>query len=294
MTWKGLIATALLIIATNTAVYAGSRVVRIRDLPRFTGRQVTIEGRTGVILESEGSAEIRVFTLRDDYGDGVHVRTKLDYPIMGVTLRISGVPRTDSSTGIAFFEEYKRERVYPPAPLWVIYIAGVAVVLAVTAAGIALRRRIASARLPQPWGHVEVVSGPDQGHGFALRDAEAIVGRQNPDATVLLEVDQTVSRRHGKITKSGSDLYYEDTESTGGSWVNERPVQPGERVLLSENALVRLGPSTILRVSRPSSGTKTRVWSDNDVENLREAKTQYVPGSDTPGEATDGNAEESG
>src|ERR1051325_7526397 len=64
---------------------------RIRDVVQRLGQEVTIKGGTGQIMESLEQPGLKVFSLRDDYGDLALIRSRdQDYPIMGVTCLVTG------------------------------------------------------------------------------------------------------------------------------------------------------------------------------------------------------------
>jgi hypothetical protein len=277
------------------------KTVRIRNLDSHKGGKVTVKGRTGIIVEAEETAGVHVFTLRDDYGDLIHVRTTHEYPIMGATYFITGTPRSDSASGVLYLEETSRKRAYPSVtnvtkvtkvmsggkvPRWLLPVVTGVVAIGVIAVALMIRRRTVSARLPDAWGYAEIVSGPDQGKSFALRGAETIVGRaQDPNTAIAVVLDQHVSRMHGRIVRQGGEVYYEDANSRGGSWVNEEKVEPGQQVPLPAGALVRLGPSTVVRVGQPDSAAVTRVEGDGESSKWGEAPTEFVyesAGEDQP------------
>lgn len=145
-------------------------------------------------------------------------------------------------------------------------LAGVLVGLAVVlgAGFLWLRRRIQEAReaaesaaLPPPWGIAEVIAGPDQGKSFALRYEEVHVGREVDPLTEVALTDLSVSRRHGRILWDRQQILYQDTDSRGGSFVNEEQVAPGQQVALSEGAILRLGPTTCIRIRRADIPSET-------------------------------------
>ncbi|HUE85118.1 MAG TPA: FHA domain-containing protein [Vicinamibacterales bacterium] len=76
---------------------------------------------------------------------------------------------------------------------------------------------------------------------FPLPDGEHIVGRE-PDASVSLDSPK-VSRRHARLTVSGSRAVLEDLESKNGSFVRgARVTQPAA---LASGDEIRIGPFTL-------------------------------------------------
>lgn len=266
-----------LVIIAIAAAQVSAREVRISELRNLTGQEATVRGRTGIIVEAEEKQGWKVFTLRDDYGDQVYVRSKADHPIMGATWDITGRPEVDAATGTLYLTEVSRQRSYPPVgkmPGWLLPGVGGIVLLGVGVVGVMIRRRSLKGELAPAWGYAEIVSGPDQGKNFALRGDEIVVGReQDPAKAVSIVLDQHVSRRHGKILKTGDDLFYEDCMSKCGSWVNEMQAEPGQQVLLATGSLLRLGPQTIIRIGLAGNVNETHDWGDGLGQNAGEAVT---------------------
>ncbi|MCS7223121.1 MAG: FHA domain-containing protein [Armatimonadetes bacterium] len=68
---------------------------------KHTNQTVTVQGRSGYIIREETTATTTVFTLRDDYGDEIRVRTSKPEGLqMGVTYRVQG---TVVSSGDRFY-----------------------------------------------------------------------------------------------------------------------------------------------------------------------------------------------
>lgn len=301
----------LLVTLTNCNAQTGEGMVRIRDLRKHLGQAVTIKGRTGQIMERWASESVGAYSLRDDYGDMVVVlfqRTpQVDYPIMGVTYQIKGVPELRSGTIILL--ERERQRWIDPL------IRTVRVTIIIIAAAIVLilgglyfiKRRVSrevseavSEVLPEPWGFAEVLAGPDQGKRFPLRYDEVLVGRGlDPVTGVAIDNDNAVSRpregrpAHGRILRDSSNrVFYEDLGSTFGSAVNEIPVQPGQRVHLPSGALIRLGPNTVIRivpvggVTRDETVLGEGIRTGQQEGDERPTRPATTPPSQQPGEGT--------
>jgi len=230
-----------------------AEVVRVNELVNYLGQEVTVKGRTGQILEGYAT---RAFTLRDDYGDVVVVLMSSDkpYPIMGATYYVTGVPKQVEGKIALTEARYRRWYGWLTMPATVIFIVifiGLGLTYLVTRWHIGRRTEaIREEVFAEPWGFVEVVAGRfDGGKRFALRYDEIPVGREaDPSIGVLLD-DPAVSRVHGRILRDNlGRIFYEDLGSRYGSWVNEVQAQPNQPVHLPENALIRLGPETILRL----------------------------------------------
>jgi len=238
-----------------------------------------VKGRVEETTQSQESAGVRLYSLRDEDGDVVTVRTDGDPPSPGSALIVTGKPVTDSASGETYLEEQSRDPAYDP---WDIprkllpVLIGVIVIIVVW---VMVRRRSAGG-LPEVWGYAETVSGPHQGKSFALRGADVIVGRgQDALLAVDLPLDASVSREHGRIVRDGEAVYYEDSGSTYGSWVNEQQMQGDQRVQLAPEALIRLGPNTVIRVGQVGAAAAgaTRFAddeNDDEVGNAGESPTR--------------------
>jgi len=260
---------ALLLIAVSgmlsgIVLAAEPAPLRVNTLPEHLGQTVTVKGRTGIRVETRGTPTTHVYTLRDDYGDQVYVLTKQDYPVMGVTLLVTGETSRDAATNDIYLIEQSRKPAYASVPLWM--IAGLTVVVVATALVVLLlvRRQTARASLAPAWGYAAVTSGPDQGKHFALRGNRILIGRgQDPSTAISFELDTSISRTHGVITRQGNQIYYEDSNSRNGSWLGANQVSAGQRVAIPPGALLRLGAVSVVRleVAGAESGGQTMTVS---------------------------------
>lgn len=83
---------------------------------------------------------------------------------------------------------------------------------------------------------------------------EFYIGREDPIGQFFPDADLTphggdvggVSRKHAKIIMYGSQVMFEDLNSTNGSFVNKVKVQPGQPVPLTNGAEIRLGKVVLL------------------------------------------------
>jgi len=85
-------------------------------------------------------------------------------------------------------------------------------------------------------------AGPTPGKAFPLEGTEIIIGR-DPACTICIN-DAQVSRRHARLTLSGTGYILQDLGSTNGTFVNgqrltgEHPLAAGELVALGENVVL--------------------------------------------------------
>ncbi|MCC6419638.1 MAG: FHA domain-containing protein [Gemmataceae bacterium] len=71
--------------------------------------------------------------------------------------------------------------------------------------------------------HLLLLSGPDAGTRFPLRDRQVTIGRH---ATAHIHLDlPDVSRRHAQITHEGDTFYLEDLGSSYGTYLNGLPLK---------------------------------------------------------------------
>ncbi|MBA2442187.1 MAG: FHA domain-containing protein [Rubrobacter sp.] len=70
---------------------------------------------------------------------------------------------------------------------------------------------------------------------FVVRDGSTSIGR-SPESDIVLKSDDYASGRHARLTRHGGLLYVEDTESTNGTYVNDRktvgatPLREGDTI----------------------------------------------------------------
>ena len=76
----------------------------------------------------------------------------------------------------------------------------------------------------------------------------AIIGRSRANSDIVI-ADSRVSRRHTLLIGNSENLQVEDLGSKNGTWVNGRPLVPGERLPLRVNDTLKVGPFELL-VSR--------------------------------------------
>jgi hypothetical protein len=95
-----------------------------------------------------------------------------------------------------------------------------------------------------------VMGGTDDGTIFPLRSQVIQLGRKDPsapvrdDESIVLSENYRgvtrVSHPHARILEIQGEYYLEDRGSTGGTYVNGRRLQEGERALLTDGALIDL------------------------------------------------------
>lgn len=262
-----MMASVVVMLTCTYCTMAGEKPIRIRELSGLEGQQVTVKGRTGVRVEDEETPSQKVYTVRDDYGDQVYVRTKQDYPVMGVTYLVTGTAGKDSKGNKLYIEEQSRTKAYPSVPMWLVPLIVLVVAGGAGSVIAYVRRRGTTATLAPAWGLAAVQAGPDQGKNFALRGDRVVVGRgQDPTSAVSFELDTNISRNHGVISRQGQTVYYEDSGSRNGSWIGTQQMTANQRVPITPGSLVRLGTSTVIRIDQtgPQAGQQTVVGGDGN------------------------------
>ncbi len=120
-----------------------------------------------------------------------------------------------------------------------------------------------------------VVAGPDEGASFALKGAEALIGR-DPDAVAILLTDPSVSRRHARAFIEGGLLLVEDAGSSAGTMLNGAPVE--RRSPLRQGDTITLG-ATELEVLRTPTPAQTMVAQAVVLSPEAELETEPEPPS---------------
>jgi two-component system NtrC family sensor kinase len=92
-------------------------------------------------------------------------------------------------------------------------------------------------------GMLYILSGPDAGRSFKLREGVNFVGRA-VDNEVRID-DRTVSRKHIRITKKGHKYFLTDLRSRNGTFFNGAYLFPGAEVEANEGVPIGIGTSVI-------------------------------------------------
>jgi two-component system cell cycle response regulator len=98
---------------------------------------------------------------------------------------------------------------------------------------------------PRDRAYLIVVAGENVGQMFRIERSETVIGRAS-DATIRLQDDDGVSRRHAKIVQADGQLWIEDLKSANGTLVNG---ERAERCVLRDGDKIRIGSTVILRFS---------------------------------------------
>jgi GGDEF domain-containing protein len=88
-----------------------------------------------------------------------------------------------------------------------------------------------------------IIRGTPQGHRFFLTQNEMIIGR-DPSADISVS-DQSISRKHAKLSKAGNGVQLVDMGSANGTFVNDKKLAPNQPVTLAKEDMVKLGNSIL-------------------------------------------------
>jgi two-component system cell cycle response regulator len=83
--------------------------------------------------------------------------------------------------------------------------------------------------------------GPDLGKRFDLKGRIISIGR-DPDNEICLD-EETVSRKHSRIEKKGGKTTIIDLESTNGTYLNDRRLDPQVEYVLNDGDRAKIGRS---------------------------------------------------
>jgi len=84
-----------------------------------------------------------------------------------------------------------------------------------------------------------IIRGTPQGHRFFLTQGEMTIGR-DPTADISV-ADQGISRKHAKVSKEGDKVRFTDLNSSNGSFINDKKINPGDSAILAKEDMVKLG-----------------------------------------------------
>ncbi len=85
--------TALSLLSSSWMMAQAPTITPVSEIlsGKHTNQTVTVQGRTGYIVREESTATTVVYTLRDDYGDEIRIRSSQQENLhMGITYRVKG------------------------------------------------------------------------------------------------------------------------------------------------------------------------------------------------------------
>src|SRR3989339_1148080 len=88
-----------------------------------------------------------------------------------------------------------------------------------------------------------IISGPNKGKSFALDGSVAFLGRA-PQNQIQIQ-DKSVSRKHLKITYRDGKYFFEDLNSRNGTFIDNKPIQPGREIEIQEKIPIAVGSVVI-------------------------------------------------
>lgn len=111
---------------------------------------------------------------------------------------------------------------------------------------------------------LRIISGPSKGQSFPL-DGEVIFLGRGPENQIQIE-DKSVSRRHLKILQKDGKWFFVDLDSTNGTFIHNKPIEPGREVEVQERTPVAVG-SVVICIGEPGHWD---ILSVNDSIDLSE------------------------
>jgi diguanylate cyclase (GGDEF)-like protein len=86
-----------------------------------------------------------------------------------------------------------------------------------------------------------IIRGQPQGHRFFLTQPEMIIGRdQSADIVVS---DQSISRKHSKLTQNNGKVTLTDLGSSNGTFINDVKLEGGSARVLEKEDMLKMGNS---------------------------------------------------
>jgi pSer/pThr/pTyr-binding forkhead associated (FHA) protein len=101
-----------------------------------------------------------------------------------------------------------------------------------------------------------ILNGLKRGRSFDIKNATTFVGRA-PDNDIQIE-DNSVSRRHMKISSNGDKFFIEDLRSQNGTSVNGQAIRPGDQHEVKEGIPVVIG-NILISLGKKSSDDRMAV-----------------------------------
>jgi pSer/pThr/pTyr-binding forkhead associated (FHA) protein len=99
---------------------------------------------------------------------------------------------------------------------------------------------------------IVVIQGTTPGLQVILDQPKTIIGRLRSNDLVLDST--TVSRRHGRVTREKNCYEIEDINSRNGILINNAPLKPNERCLLSHGDTLKLGDQQLVFLNPSAFG----------------------------------------
>jgi 3',5'-cyclic-nucleotide phosphodiesterase len=84
-----------------------------------------------------------------------------------------------------------------------------------------------------------IINGSQGDRSFDLKSASTLVGRTS-DNDIQIKND-SVSRKHMKISRKGDKFLIEDLKSQNGTWVNGEKIKPGDQYEVEEGIPIFIG-----------------------------------------------------
>ncbi|MBN1104522.1 MAG: response regulator [Deltaproteobacteria bacterium] len=107
-----------------------------------------------------------------------------------------------------------------------------------------------------------VMSGPNKGQSFPLNGDTVYVGR-SPENQIQIH-DKSVSRRHLKILLKQGKHFFVDLNSTNGTFISDKPIEPGKEFQIEEGVPVAIG-NVVVCLGKPGDWDVLAVQESIDL-----------------------------
>jgi PAS domain-containing protein len=99
-----------------------------------------------------------------------------------------------------------------------------------------------------------VISGPNRGTSYVIRDGEVSIGRQT--GNVIVFSSSKISKRHCTVVVDQKEVMVRDDGSSNGTFVNgvlvkNKKIQPGDRISVGDYVLELVKPQSQQKLSAP-------------------------------------------
>jgi hypothetical protein len=90
---------------------------------------------------------------------------------------------------------------------------------------------------------LHLLKGPMRGNSFELKGEETTIGRA-PENDICI-ADNSISRKHCRISKKGDKFFVEDLRSRNGTWIHGERIRPGDLFPVEEGLLFAIGDALV-------------------------------------------------
>ena len=125
---------------------------------------------------------------------------------------------------------------------------------------------------------IHILNGPEKGRTFDMDRETIFVGRSS--ANDLRLKDNSISRRHLSVQAKDGKFYVKDLESTNGTFVEGRRIQPGTEVAVTDGVPLAIG-NIFLSIGKQFQGDIKSIEEAIDLSN-RLTDASHIAAKDRP------------